>query len=73
MTEFICEVNDATELARKGVALAFMKRASRDTFRACAQYADDMADAVEKGEFPGDGPAALRMLATMFRSAAERG
>lgn len=65
-------MTDDDDADRKGVALAFMKRASRDTFRVCAQYADDMADAVEKGEFPGDGPAALRMLATMFRAAAER-
>jgi hypothetical protein len=65
-------MNEAVELDRKGVALAFMKRASRDTFRTCAKYAEDMAVSVENGEAPLDAPAALRLVAAMFRSAAGR-
>lgn len=65
-------MTDAPEPDPKSVALAFMKRASRDTFRVCAKQAEEMADALERGEFPVDAPAALRMLALMFRSSADR-
>lgn len=65
-------MTNATELDRKGVALAFMKRASRDTFRVCARYAEEMAVSVESGELPLDATAALRLLVTMFNDAARR-
>jgi hypothetical protein len=55
----------------KGV-LAFMKRASRDTFRVCAESAENMASKVESGEMPDDAATLLRLLATMFRASAER-
>ena len=57
---------------RKGVALAFMKRASRDTFRLCAQSAEAMAVQIERGELPMDAVNALRLLAAMFESSARR-
>ena len=54
---------------RKGVALAFMKRASRDTFRLCAQHAEAMAASIESGELPRmSAPNALRLLASMFEA-----
>lgn len=65
-------MTDATELDRKGVALAFMKRASCDTFRACAKSAYGLADQIEDGELRLDAPTALRMLAIIFESSAER-
>lgn len=57
---------------RREVALAFMKRASRDTFNACADSAERMADQAESGALPMDAKTALRFLATMFRASAER-
>lgn len=64
-------MNDATELDRKGVALAFMKRASRDTFRECAKSARAVADQIEDGKLRLDAPSALRMLAIIFESSAD--
>jgi exonuclease VII small subunit len=46
---------------RKGAALAFMQRASRDTFRLCAQSAEAMAAQIESGELPMDAANALRL------------
>ena len=57
---------------RKGVALAFMKRASRDTFRVCAKSAEELAQQIESGALPMDAPTACRFLAAMFQSAANR-
>lgn len=57
---------------RKGVALSFMKRAGRDTFRACAQSAEELAQKVESGELPIDAPTALRLLVYMFERSSER-
>lgn len=59
------------ELSPKGVALAFMKRASRDTFKACATSASNLADQIEDGAVNLDAPSALRLLAIMFESSAE--
>jgi len=61
-----------SEPASKSVALAFMKRASRDTFRVCAKSAYDLADQIEDGRVHLEAPSALRMLAIMFESSAER-
>jgi hypothetical protein len=57
---------------RTRVALGFMKKASRDTFVACAQSAEDLAQKVEINELPMDAPTALRLLAVMFRSSSQR-
>lgn len=58
---------------RTGVALEFMMRASRDTFRLCAKLATEMADSIENGEVRVlDTPTALRMLALMFVTSAKR-
>lgn len=57
---------------REKVALSFMKRASRDTFKVCAKSAEEMAVQVESGVLPLDAPTALRFLAAMFTSSAER-
>ena len=46
-------MSEPTKLAtddRRAVALSFMKRASRDTFRLCAKSAEAMAASVESGE-----------------------
>lgn len=56
---------------RIGVALALLKQAGRDTFRACAQSASDLADQIEDGAIDLDAPSALRLLAIMFESSAE--
>jgi hypothetical protein len=64
-----------TDLAtddRRAVALGFMKRASRDTFKLCAESAEAMAKQVENGELPMDAPTALRFLATLFMGSARR-
>jgi len=61
-----------SEAASKGEALAFMKRASRDTFKVCAQAAENMAVRVESGEVPMDASTALRLLASMFEASARR-
>ena len=57
--------------ASRGVALAFMKRASRDTFRSCAKSAYGLADQIEDGMVKLDAPSALRMLAIIFESSAD--
>lgn len=57
---------------RQGVALAFMKRASRDTFKMCAESAEKMAVEIESGALPIDAPNALRLLASMFLGSARR-
>ena len=57
------EMNDSLETNNKGVALAFMKRASRDTFRLCARSADQMAEQIEAGTLPMDATTALKLLA----------
>ena len=59
-------------IAGKDMALEFMKEASRDTFRVCADSAEEMARHVESGEFPLDAPDALRLLASMFTASSER-
>lgn len=64
--------DNATDLDKRAVALAFMKRASRDTFNVCADSAERMADQAESGALPIDAPTALRFLASMFRASAER-
>ena len=56
----------------RGVALAFMKRASRDTFALCAKSAEDMAKQVESGALPMDAPTALQLLASMFVASSRR-
>jgi hypothetical protein len=57
----------------RGVALTFMKRASRDTFALCAKSAEDMAKQVEIGVLPPmDAVTALRLLASMFVASARR-
>jgi hypothetical protein len=64
-----------TDLAtddRRAVAAAFMKRASRDTFRVCAQTAEAMAAEIEKAGIETYAPAALRLLASRFIEAARR-
>jgi len=53
-------------------ALAFLKRASRDTFRLCADQADAMASDLEKGAPRTTAPQALRLLAELFRGSARR-
>lgn len=63
-------INDPQD--RVGTALAFMKRASRDTFKVCADAAESMAVQVESGALPMDAVTALRLLASMFRSSGER-
>lgn len=65
-------MSDVAEPASKGVALAFMKRASRDTFRACAKSAYNLADQIEDGRVSLEAPSALRMLAIIFESSAEK-
>jgi len=55
---------------REGVALAFMKRASRDTFRVCAEADEHFATQVESGALLVDAVTALRLLATMFTTSA---
>lgn len=52
--------------SRKATAIAMMKRASRDTFKLCAEQAEELALQIENGS-PMDGAAALRLLATLFR------
>ena len=50
-------MSEPTKLATddgRAVALSFMKRASRDTFRLCATYAETLAASVESGELPMD-------------------
>ena len=61
----------ATGPDRLRVALAFMQQAGRDTFRACAKSAYDLADQIEDGAINLDAPSALRLLAIMFESSAE--
>ena len=61
----------ATGPDRMGVALALIKRARRDTFRACAQSALNLADQIEDGAIDLDAPSALRLLAVMFESSAD--
>lgn len=61
-----------SEAATKGTALAFMKRASRDTFHLCAESAENLAIQVENGELPMDAVTALRLLASMFDASARR-
>lgn len=63
-------INDPQD--RVGTALAFMKRASRDTFKVCADTAESMAEQVESGALPMDAVTALRLLVNMFRSSGER-
>jgi len=65
-------MTDVATVATKGVALALMKRASRDTFRHCAKSAESMAAKVEGGVLPMDAPTALRLLAAMFNASADR-
>lgn len=60
------------ESATVGTALAFMKRASRDTFRLCAGSAEELAVQIDSGELPMDGATACLLLATMFRASADR-
>jgi hypothetical protein len=57
---------------RQAVALAMLKRAARDAFALCADQADAMAADLEKAAPWMDAPAALRLLATMFRGSARR-
>lgn len=64
-----------TDLAtddRYGVALSFIKRASRDTFEACARTCEDMAAKVRSGELPIDAENALLLVASMFAASAQR-
>ena len=61
-----------SEPATKGEALAFMKRASRDTFRICAQSAEALAAEIESGALDADGATACRLLASMFAASAQR-
>jgi len=56
----------------KDMALEFMKKASRDTFRVCADSAEEMAQHIESGNLPLDAPNALRLLASMFTASSER-
>lgn len=58
-----------TEPASRGVALAFMKRAARDTFELCAQSAFSLAEQIERGKLKTDTVSTLRMLAVSFRQA----
>lgn len=51
--------------------MALIKRARRDTFRACAQSALNLADQIEDGAIDLDAPSALRLLAVMFESSAD--
>lgn len=57
---------------KMAVGLGFMKRASRDTFRVCAETAESMARQVESGALPVDAQTACRMLATMFLASSGR-
>jgi hypothetical protein len=57
---------------RKAVALSFMERAARDAFKLCAITAEDLAQQIEAGALPMDGPTACRMLAHMFTVSAGR-
>ena len=61
-----------TAPATPGEALAFMKRASRDTFRICAQSAEALAAEIESGALDVDGATACRLLASMFAALAAR-
>ena len=61
-----------SDLADTGTGLAFMKRASRDTFKVCADSAENMAAQIESGALPINAAAACRLLATVFRAAASR-
>ena len=65
-------MSDEPPPASMGVALAFMKRASRDTFALCAKSAEDMAKQVESGALPMDAATALRLLASMFVASSRR-
>lgn len=56
----------------KALALSFMRRASRDTFRVCAQSAENLAVQIESGQLPMDASTALRLLAQMFEASARR-
>jgi hypothetical protein len=62
----------STDLDPKGVALSFLKRAARDTFKVCAESAEAMAAAIEAGDLSLDAPDALRLLASMFQGSARR-
>ena len=61
-----------TDPATPGEALAFLKRASRDTFRICAQSAEALAAEIESGALDLDGVTACRVLASMFTASAQR-
>ena len=58
--------------ATKGEALVFLKRASRDTFRVCAETAEALAAEIESGALDVDGVTACRLLASMFAASAAR-
>jgi hypothetical protein len=57
---------------RRGVAISFMKRASRDTFKVCAKTCEDMAAKVRSGDLPMDAETALMLVASMFTASAQR-
>jgi hypothetical protein len=60
--------DDSEQQNARAAALAFMKRASRDTFAVCAESAENLALKIESDELPVDGATACRMLASMFRA-----
>ena len=63
---------DSTDRDPTAVALGFMRRASRDTFKVCAASAENLAVQIESGALPMDGATACRLLASMFITSSQR-
>jgi hypothetical protein len=63
---------NSTDRDPMAVALGFMKRASRDTFKVCADSAESLAAQIESGALLVDGATACRLLASMFITSSQR-
>ena len=63
---------NSTDRDPMAAALAFMKRASRDTFKVCAESAENLAVQIESGALLVDGATACRLLASMFITSSQR-
>ena len=66
------ENGDSPDNENVAAALEFMKKAGREVFALCAEAAESMACAVERGDLPMDAPTALRVLASMFVASAKK-
>lgn len=63
---------NSTDRDPMAVALGFMKRAARDTFKVCAESAENLAVQIESGALSVDSATACRLLASMFITSSQR-